>query len=88
MFDERYHEIYNRTLYEMTTDEMSYDDFNKCILRAADLTTVKLSKKNEGWFQFSQAEVAHLLEEHNKLLHQVQSQSCFTRDNRLDHNHV
>jgi hypothetical protein len=73
MFDERYHEIYNRTLYEMTTDEMSYDDFNKCILKAAELTAVKVSKKNEGWFQFSRAEVAPLLEERNKMLHQVRS---------------
>ncbi len=73
MFDERYHEIYNRTLYEITTDEISYDDFNKCILRASELTTVKVSNKNEGWFQFSRAEMAPLLKERNKLLHQVRS---------------
>ena len=50
---EYYLEVYNQNFKSMVTDDMSYDDFNGCIIKAGELTALIVKKKCEGWFQFN-----------------------------------
>ena len=63
--------MYNHYLLDMVSDDMDYDTFNECVIKAGELTATIVKKKCEGWFQFSRESMAPLLEERNAALHNL-----------------
>ena len=60
----------------MVTDDMSYDDFNGCIIKAGKLMALNVKKKCKGWFQFNRDKLAPLIEERNHALHLLRRSSA------------
>ena len=73
--DDRYREIYNQHLLNMTTDDMSYEDFHDHVIKAGELTAMVIQRNCEGWFQFSRDTLAPLIETRNQKLHALRQLS-------------
>jgi len=63
----------NKHLKEMITDDMDYEQFNKSILKAGEMTATIIKENCEGWYQYNRETIAPILDEKNKLLHKYRS---------------
>jgi hypothetical protein len=69
--DENLQMVYSKHLQSMTTPDMDYDDYNKIIIRAGELTATAHKRNCKGWFQASQSTLGPLLAYRNRLLHSI-----------------
>ena len=59
----------------MMTDDMSYEDFHDCVIKAGEFTAMVIQCNCEGWFQFSRETLAPLIEMRNQKLHELRQLS-------------
>jgi hypothetical protein len=72
--------LYNKYLLELTTMDMSYDNFCKAVVRAAKETAIAINCKCEGWYTASKSILAPAIQEKNRLHHRVHDRSGLSPD--------
>ncbi len=59
--------LYNKYLLELTSWDMSYNNFCKAVVRAGKETAVAIDRKCEGWYTASKCILAPAIQEKNQL---------------------
>ena len=67
--DDEQRKLFNKYLLELTTQEMTYDNFCEAVVRAGQKTAVSIEHKCEGWHTASEAILAPAIEEKIRLHH-------------------
>ncbi len=57
--------LYNKYLLELTTMDMSYDNFCKAAVRAGKETAIAINRKCKGWYTASKSILAPAIQEKN-----------------------
>jgi hypothetical protein len=70
--------LYNKYLLELTSKDMTYDNFCEAVMRAGRETAMSIENKCEGWYTASEAILTPAIEEKNILLHKLQDKHLIT----------
>jgi hypothetical protein len=65
--EDEQHKLYNKYLLELTSRDMTYDNFCEAVTRAGRQTVVSIESKCEGWFKASESILIPVIEEKNRL---------------------
>ena len=76
--------LYNKYLLELTSHDMSYENFCEAVIRAGQETAVAIDRKCEGWYTASESILAPAIQEKNQLSHQLHNRSKLTDDEITD----
>ncbi len=63
--------MYNKYLLQLTSRDMSYENFCKAVVRAGELTAVAVKKSCVGWYTESESILAPAIQEKNHLRHRL-----------------
>jgi hypothetical protein len=72
--------LYKKYLLELTSWDMSYDNFCKVVIRAGKETAVTINQKCEGWYTASKSILAPAIQEKNQLRHHLHNRSSLSTD--------
>jgi hypothetical protein len=67
--------LYNKYFLELTTMDMSYDNFCKAVVRSGKETAVAIDRKCKGWYTASKSILAPAIQEKNRLRHRLHNRS-------------
>ena len=75
---------YNKYLLELTSRDMTYDNFCEAIMCAGRKTAISIEPQCRGWYAASESILNPAIEEKNRLRHQLQDTSNLTNDEIKD----
>ncbi len=67
--------LYNKYLLELTSRDMSYNNFCEAVVRAGKATAVAIDRKCEGWYAASESILAPAIQEKSWLRHRLHNRS-------------
>jgi hypothetical protein len=76
--------LYNKYLLELTSRNMSYDNFCEAVIRAGKETAIAIDCKCDGWCAASKSTLAPAIQEKNRLHHRLQDSSGLNSDEIAD----
>ena len=73
--------LYNKYLLELTSRDMSYNNFCEAVvIRAGKETAVAINRKCKGWYTASKGILAPAIQEKNRLRHRLHDRSGLSTD--------
>jgi len=69
--DETQRKLYNKYLLQLTSRDMSYDNFCEAVVRAGEITAVTVNHSCAGWYTASEGILAPAIQEKNRLRHRL-----------------
>jgi hypothetical protein len=72
--------LYNKYLLQLTSQDMSYINFCKAVIRAGKETAVAIDWKCKGWYTASKSILAPAIQEKNRLCHHLHDRSGLSTD--------
>ncbi len=70
--------LYNKYLLELTSKDMTYNNFCEAVVQAERETAISIENKCEGWYTASKDILTLAIEEKNRLLHQLHAKHLIT----------
>ncbi len=70
--------LYNKYLLELTTKDMTYDNFCKVVVQAGQETATVIENKCEGWYTASKDMLTPAIKEKNRLRHRLHDKHLLT----------
>jgi hypothetical protein len=82
--EDEQHKLYNKYLLELTSCNMSYDNFCKAVIRAGKETAIAIDCKCNGWYTVSKSILTPAIQEKNCLRHRLHDSSGLNSDKIAD----
>ncbi len=70
--------LYNKYLFELTSKDMTYDNFYEAVVQAGRETATSIENKCEGWYMASEDILTPAIKEKNRLIHQLHDKHLIT----------
>jgi hypothetical protein len=71
--EDEQHKLYNKYQLELTSRDMSYDNFCEAVVCAGKETAVTINCKCEGWYMANKSILVPAIQEKNQLRHRLHS---------------
>jgi hypothetical protein len=72
--------LYNKYLLQLTSRDMSYENFCEAVVRAGEITAVVVNRKCKGWYVASKDILAPAIQEKNRLCHRLHDSGNLSTD--------
>lgn len=72
--------MYNKYLLQLTSRDMSYENFCEAVVRAGEFTAVIVKKSCVGWYTESESILAPAIQEKNNLRHRLHDRNNLSPD--------